>query len=263
MATVLGLSPSVAALPVTRAEATQISAPLPPRRPADLRPSEAAPGKPDPARARSHQQNIAATAPSASASPDSASGPSCIAALTAVSRNRVRAAEVKAADPDCVVADPVIVEALSVRGPEGDRQVVIEPPVTLACEMARAVSGWLDVAVQPLARGHFGRDLASLRVGGGHECRRRNRASAGPLSEHATGRALDVFAFTLAGTEPDASVTVEAPKGLEQSRFLEALRQSACGAFATALGPGSDAAHADHLHIDIMPRRSAASRFCQ
>ncbi|WP_368886561.1 extensin family protein [Klebsiella pneumoniae] len=41
------------------------------------------------------------------------------------------------------------------------------------------------------------------------------------------------------------------------------MRQSACGAFATALGPGSDAAHYNHLHVDTQERRSAASKFCQ
>jgi hypothetical protein len=58
-------------------------------------------------------------------------------------------------------------------------------------------------------------------------------------------------------------VVVEKPQGLAQNRFLDAVRQSACGAFMTTLGPGSDAAHANHLHVDIQERRSRASRFCQ
>lgn len=126
--------------------------------------------------------------------------------------------------------------------------------------MATAAGHWLETSVQPLTRGYFGRDLATLRVGGGHECRNRNRASSGKLSEHATGRALDIFAFEPEGGE---AVIVEKPGNLVASRFIEAVRQSACGAFATALGPGSDAAHANHLHVDIQRRRSGASRFCQ
>ena len=100
-------------------------------------------------------------------------------------------------------------------------------------------------------------------MGGGHECRRRNRGAEGPVSEHATGKALDIFAFTFAGDKPALKLVVEKPEGLVQNRFLEAVRQSACGAFSTSIGPGSDAAHANHLHLDIQERRSASTRFCQ
>ncbi len=52
---------------------------------------------------------------------------------------------------------------------------------------------WLGTTVQPLAKRNFGRDLVALRPGGGQQCRHRNRGADGPISEHATGRALDVF----------------------------------------------------------------------
>jgi hypothetical protein len=167
-------------------------------------------------------------------------------------------------DPACRVSEPVRVEALAVRRLSGGGgSVSFDPPPLLSCAMAKTLADWLDRSVQPLVRGHFERDLVALRVGGGHECRRRNRASAGPVSEHATGQALDIFAFRLGSDGNAADVVVEKPDGLAQSRFLDAVRQSACGAFMTALGPGSDAAHANHLHIDIQERRSRASRFCQ
>lgn len=189
----------------------------------------------------------------------------CLSALSAIPGNKVTpaASASQEKDPACRVDDPVRVEALAIRGSGGAATVSFEPPPLLSCAMARTLADWLDRSVQPLARGHFERDLASLRVGGGHECRRRNRASAGPVSEHATGQALDIFAFRM-GTGEDASqVIVEKPGGLAQNRFLDAVRQSACGAFMTTLGPGSDAAHANHLHVDIQERRSRASRFCQ
>ncbi|WP_293807289.1 extensin family protein [uncultured Bosea sp.] len=166
-------------------------------------------------------------------------------------------------DPACRVSEPVRVEALAIRGQAGSATVFFEPPPLLSCAMARTLADWLDRSVQPLARGHFERDLVALRVGGGLECRRRNRASAGPVSEHATGQALDIFAFKLGSGAEAVQVAVEKPQGLAQNRFLDAIRQSACGAFMTTLGPGSDAAHADHLHVDIQERRSPASRFCQ
>lgn len=190
----------------------------------------------------------------------------CVRTLAAVAGNRIRPA-VSAARPEaegCRVVDPVVVEALAVRTADGPGQVRLVPPPTVSCELAQAVSLWLDTSLQPLARGAFGRELTALRVGGGHECRRRNRQTQGQLSEHATGKALDIFAFQL-GEEKQGgvAVSVERPSGLEQTRFLDGVRQSACGAFMTVLGPGSDAAHANHLHVDVQQRRAASSRFCQ
>lgn len=194
--------------------------------------------------------------------PDSA----CLRILSAVAGNRIRPAPstAKVEAEGCRVDDPVVVEALAVRTAEGPGQVRLLPPPTVSCELARAVSLWLDTSLQPLARGAFGRELTALRVGGGHECRRRNRQAQGQLSEHATGKALDIFAFQL-GEEKQGgvAVSVERPNGLEQTRFLDGVRQSACGAFMTVLGPGADAAHANHLHVDVQQRRAASSRFCQ
>lgn len=195
-----------------------------------------------------------------------AEGSACMRMLVGIPGNRIRpvAPAAKAAVEGCRVDDPVVVEALAVRTAEGPGQVKLVPPPTVSCELARAVSLWLDTSLQPLARGALSRELTALRVGGGHECRRRNRQASGTLSEHATGQALDIFAFEL-GEEKQggAVVVVERPKGLEQTRFLDGVRQSACGAFMTVLGPGADAAHANHLHVDIQQRRAAASRFCQ
>lgn len=36
--------------------------------------------------------------------------------------------------------------------------------------------------------------------------------------------------------------------------FWRAIRNGACNSFATVLGPGADAAHADHLHLDLARR---------
>jgi hypothetical protein len=195
-----------------------------------------------------------------------ADGSACIRMLTGVPGNQIRmAAPAPKPEPEgCRVTDPIVVEALAVRTAEGPGQVKLLPPSTVSCELARAVSLWLDTSLQPLARGAFGRELTALRVGGGHECRRRNRQTQGSFSEHATGQALDIFAFQLGDEKQGGlAVSVERPNGLEQTRFLDGVRQSACGAFMTVLGPGADAAHANHLHIDIQRRRTAASRFCQ
>ncbi|WP_376984867.1 extensin family protein [Bosea sp. R86505] len=187
---------------------------------------------------------------------------SCVAALKLRHGAGVRITA-RPAGPDgaCIVVDPVEVAALSVGEGPGRRRIEFQPPAILGCEMASAVAQWVETTVHPLAKGYFRRDLVALRVGGGHECRNRNRGAAGPLSEHATGRALDIFGFEIGEAPERLSVSV----GLspDHLNFLAAIRQSACGAFATTLGPGSDAAHADHLHVDIKVRGSAAGRFCQ
>lgn len=231
-------------------EARPSMAPLPPPRPASL-PAPA----PAPPTAPANVEPVVA-----------AEGGACVRMLTGVAGNQIRPV-VTAAKPeaeDCRVVDPVVVEALAVRTPSGPAQVRLLPPPTVSCELARAVSLWLDTSLQPLARGAFTRELTALRVGGGHECRRRNRQTQGSMSEHATGRALDILAFQLGDEKQGGlAVSVERPDGLEQTRFLDAVRQSACGAFMTVLGPGSDAAHANHVHVDIQHRRAASSRFCQ
>jgi hypothetical protein len=250
-------------LAIAAADAAPRSAPqvTPPSRPRGL-------ASPEPPAATATPQ--ARSREKGAASPDkaeAASAGACERALSSVPGNRIRAPEPKllaTSDPACQIVDPVTVEALAVRNADGPGQIAFDPPVAISCDMARALSEWLDGSLQPLARGTFGQDLTKLRVGGGYECRRRNRQSAGPVSEHATGRALDIFAFT--GGEAKAGgfeVVVEKPAGLLQSRFIQAVRHSACGAFSTSLGPGSDAAHANHLHLDIQTRRSASTRFCQ
>lgn len=234
---------------------------MPPPRPAELgapekpRHERIDPSQPEPQRSQPAQELGAA--------PREPGAAGCIDALMAVQGNRIRPAppEQLPRDQACRIKEAVVVEALAVRSSSGT--VALVPPPTLSCAMAKAVSGWLDIAVQPLARGQFEKDLLALQVGGGQECRRRNRASAGPFSEHATGEALDIFAFRLEPGAGSSEIRVAKPDGLPQERFLAATRQSACGAFMTALGPGSDAAHADHLHVDIQERRSPASRFCQ
>jgi hypothetical protein len=201
-------------------------------------------------------------APAATAPPSAAGAgkPACFEALAARHGEGVRREPAEDGGGACSVVEPVRVSRVTIRASDGTLRLALDPPVLLSCDMATAAAAWLETSVQPLTRGYFGKDLASLRVGGGHECRNRNRAAAGKRSEHATGHALDIFAFVPEGGE---AVPVGRPGGLVGSRFVDAVRQSACGAFMTALGPGSDAAHADHLHVDIQQRRSAASRFCQ
>ncbi len=130
----------------------------------------------------------------------------------------------------------------------GDRQVAVQPPAMLRCETAESFSAWLrDEAAPRLAS--IGGGLAAVQQDDAYECRLRNRAASGKLSEHAHGLALDLHAFVLA----DKSVV--APTDVNQLKHLRVdLRDSACRRFTTVLGPG-EPAHDSHIHIDILERR--------
>jgi hypothetical protein len=103
--------------------------------------------------------------------------------------------------------------------------------------------------------------LQNVRTGPGFECRNRNGATTGKLSAHAEGLAIDIVGFELAN---GSTLRIE-PKGdATPNPALAALRTAACGWFTTVLGPGSDAAHTDHLHVDIQQHGSSNRyRICQ
>jgi hypothetical protein len=90
------------------------------------------------------------------------------------------------------------------------------------------------------------------RIGGGH---------AGTWSEHATGNAIDVAAFRLADGRRIAVRRDWAGPG-RAAAFLHAVRNAACGEFATVLSPDYNAAHADHLHLDQARRGDAGWSYC-
>ena len=135
----------------------------------------------------------------------------------------------------------------------------------LACALAEPVATWLARIAAPALEAELGSPLVAVRTGPGYECRGRNRQAGGKPSAHAAGRALDVASFELADKRvlpisamPAAGSAVG--RAGEAAGVLQALRISACGWFTTVLGPGSDAFHADHLHVDI-ERRGSSDRY--
>jgi hypothetical protein len=135
-----------------------------------------------------------------------------------------------------------------------DQTVAIQPPALLRCEMAETVANWIreDAAPRFASMG----ELAALAQDDAYECRYRNRAADGKISEHAHGLAIDVHAFVLANKQIVSPTDINQPKDLRV-----ALRDSACGRFTTVLGPGQPA-HDSHIHLDIIQRRSGY-RICE
>ncbi len=129
----------------------------------------------------------------------------------------------------------------------------------MLCRSALALDVWVGEAVVPAARTELGGASVEA-VGGGSTYVCRDRASENGISEHGRGSAVDVAAVTLKGGR---RIVVE-PKapGTDEDRFLAGIRRAACGPFKTVLGPGTDADHADHLHLDIAARNNG-SLYCR
>ena len=122
-----------------------------------------------------------------------------------------------------------------------------------------ALARW-TTEVQVAAQKEFGESLKSLALGGTYVCRGQNHDTDAKLSEHSFANAIDVMAY---GFTKRASLKVTAaPDGTPEAAFLASARTGACTFFRTVLGPGSDAAHGNHLHLDLR-ERNAGHRLCQ
>jgi len=137
------------------------------------------------------------------------------------------------------------------------RGIALEPAAEMSCPMAEAAARFIQEVAAPAAKTAFGTELKSVAQASAYVCRARN--SGRKLSEHAFGNALDIAAFGLAD---ETTVAVELRPETGAAIFLGLLRKAACGPFSTVLGPGSDADHATHLHVDLQPRRGGGS-FCR
>jgi Extensin-like protein C-terminus len=120
---------------------------------------------------------------------------------------------------------------------------------TLACPIIPTIDAWLLEVVQPAAALNFASNVVEVRSGS-YSCRGRNSRRGARLSEHAFGNALDVMGFRLAdGRE----VTIRGGwRGAsDEQEFLREVFVGACNYFTTVLGPGADAFHYDHFHLDL------------
>jgi peptidoglycan hydrolase-like protein with peptidoglycan-binding domain len=165
-------------------------------------------------------------------------------------------------------------------------EVGLDPPATVTCNLARALSDWLNENVQPRAKSLFNSPVTKLHVGS-YTCRNRNGGADAPLSEHALANAIDISDFILASGErvavvdswpsdnpplpmPNPDRTSGSTVSMQrvsvslddhERAFLKSVRDDACGIFGTVLGPGADEAHKIHLHLDMKERRGGS--FCQ
>jgi hypothetical protein len=147
----------------------------------------------------------------------------------------------------CGISNPVRVSQLS-------GGVVIKPAAVLNCKMALAFAEWVKQDVQPAARLRYLSGVGEIKNMSSYSCRTIGNKRGGRLSEHSFGNAIDVGGLTLNNGKV---LQVHKPGffALRESSLLNKIRADACDRFTTVLGPGYNADHADHFHLDLMSRR--------
>lgn len=221
--------------------------PLPPPRPAFETQAPAAP-------AQTHTQEQATPKP-VPVAPDAPAVSGCLAAMRQAGFDVESAAQPAGASGACVIDTPVRLKRVPALN-QGHVRLPGEP--VLSCQFAERFGKWIGSLAAPVLRGAKGAELKAVQTGPGFECRNRNRNAAGKISAHAAGLAIDISAFELSD---GSRLRIASDAG---DPAIASLRTAGCGWFTTILGPGSDASHADHLHVDILQHGSSDRyRICQ
>jgi hypothetical protein len=171
--------------------------------------------------------------------PTGLSGPACLARLTAQEVQYRPVDSVSTADSRCQVDTAVRVSRV---------EAGLNHPAVMSCALASRLDDFEREVVQPLAAAELGRRVVRINHLGSFSCRAVRGGSR--LSEHATGRAIDVAGFRLSdGTT--VSVQHDWSEHGPKRLFLHRLARRACRYFSVVLTPDSNAEHYDHIHLDI------------
>jgi len=184
----------------------------------------------------------------------------CLARLRAAGVRFDSATMPVAAKAACTIEVPVRLKSVAAQARRLTEVHLPEEPV-VSCLFAERLTAWLGNLVAPLIAGRTSTDLRAVRTGPGYECRNRNGAVTGKLSAHAEGKAIDISAFELSSGK---FIPIKPDEDEAMRNVVDSVRTAACGWFTTVLGPGSDAAHTDHLHVDMALHGSSDRyRICQ
>jgi hypothetical protein len=163
------------------------------------------------------------------------------------------------AENQCGERSPLAVTGVLANG----RMVPFSGPATLNCGMATALPAWA-AAIDSYLMARENTRIALILVGTSYMCRPRNGVEEADVSEHGFANGLDVVGFEL---EDGRTVTLAegwadalAPEG----RLLRFAHDAGCANFTTTLGPEANAAHGDHLHLDLgCHGQTCAARLCE
>jgi hypothetical protein len=222
--------------------------PLPPPRPPDLAAPAKAPEAP-PIQAPALPAPAALTGEAAS---------TCLAKLVASGASAEVASVPATPAEGCGIDSPVRLSSITVA--DGDVVSLPDRPL-VACEFALTLADYVRLIVAPLGQAMLHAKVAGIETGPGYTCRTQDRIAGAKISAHGHGLAVDFMAITLADKR---RILVERQASADEASYFRALRTAACGWFTTVLGPGSDAFHANNMHLDIEAHGSSGSyRICQ
>ena len=194
--------------------------------------------------------------PPSSATPLSPRPPDAAACLAELRANHIEA-EIVLAPPapvaDCAIAQPVRVSSIGLA--HGATIDMRDHPI-LDCAFALTFAEFAQDLMAPLATATLGSGIVALDTGG-YSCRSPIRLPSGNPNPHAKGIAIDLSAITLADRR---RIAIGHEANSAEALFARTMRQAACGWFTTVLGPGTDAAHAEHFHFDVL-RHGASDNY--
>ena len=172
-------------------------------------------------------------------------------------------------DGDC--GAPAAVQLVSVgKNPE----VILNPSITVTCEMASTFASWVKAELQPLAKGYLGAPVIRVDTMSSYSCRNAYGRKKSRLSEHGRANAIDVRAFIWKTNQEVAVLTDWGPSERAQAAIVaaakaaEAKRVALADAKAQATrkpAPTSTASITQRAHdpaaaaIDATPGRKPAA----
>ncbi|MDO5604333.1 MAG: extensin family protein [Paracoccus sp. (in: a-proteobacteria)] len=152
-------------------------------------------------------------------------------------------------DRDCGIARPLNITAVQ-------PGLSIAGGAVMRCDTARRLARWArDFALPAAAQLSGAPRITALIPGSTYQCRARVGTGQARLSEHALGNAFDLSALQLSDGREIAIAPRDGTGTLDEA-LQKTLHHAGCLYFTTVLGPGSNAAHDDHLHFDIMTRKN-------
>ncbi|MEM5472386.1 extensin family protein [Hoeflea sp. AS60] len=133
--------------------------------------------------------------------------------------------------------------------------IEIKPAAKLNCQITDAFAQWVKNELAPAARLRYLTGVREIRQLSSYSCRTMNSKRGAPMSEHASGNAIDVGKITLNNGQ---AISVRKPGffSFREKSLLKTVRSDSCKYFTTVLGPGSDVHHKDHFHFDLRTRKT-------
>jgi hypothetical protein len=120
-----------------------------------------------------------------------------------------------------------------------------------SCPLAVDLAMFVAHVVQPAAQRDMNSAVVRIDQLGSFACRRIvGEGETAEMSQHASANAIDIAGFVFADGEK-ATVAADWRGGDAKARFIHDVHDGACGIFPVVLGPDFNAAHRNHLHLDL------------